>query len=361
MASFADLGGLVAAKSALMSAAVFAVRNYSGNDLYCNPHCAIQLMAESDAAGLARHPYWKDLHHDSSCAGRNEEYIANQNKTTERQLMDWLVAFWTGLGVLLIAKEALSGLLKIRKGTTSLRVAGASALVSVIFGVFSATIFLMHTHYNVDITHLGGGIVHHALAHYTGINDKQGSVSEGYLIFGFFNRVFYATTLYALVTRDARLKECFSPLVLVGLLQVQAMIALRQVGKNHPVYHDMAKDGATPAMLAALPYTTEWRAFKHCITHHDNGLSFSGDFFLDPFWDLFLYAQSFLHNDVLRLQLGSTAHHVFSAAADAAMGAMGAGLLYVLLRVASWFVPIDSSTPAADAAGKGKAKTVKQQ
>jgi len=329
----------LAAKSAVMTALVFAVRHFSGNELYCNPQCAIQLVLDKDAEALAKHPYWKDLRPDGSCAGSLDAYISNQNKPDERVIMDAFVTFWTSLGVLLLVTQSVKGAYNIWKGSAKLGASLASAIASAVFGVFSATIFLMHTHFNVDITHLGGGIVHHALAHITGINDKQGSVSEGYLIFGACNRFLYIAALYTLVTRNARFKQCFNPYVLIGLLQVQTFIAVRQVGKNHPVYHDMAKDGATPAMLSALPYTTEWRAYKHCITHHDNGLSFSGDFFLDPFWDAFLYAFSFLHNDVFKIQLGSTAHHVFSCAGDAAMGLMGVGLIYTGLHIASWFVP----------------------
>lgn len=339
------LSGLVVAKSAIMSGLVIGLRHvYS--ELYCNPHCAIRLVAESDPGAFSRHPYWKDLKDDGSCSGAKlDSYVERQGMSSERVIMDTLVSFWTVLGTLLLLRAALQGFRKVASGTLSFSSAASSAIVSCVFGVFSATIFLMHTHFNTDITHLGGGIVHHALSQSMGIDDKRGSVSEGYLIFGMFNRLVYSSALYLLVARSTHLSQYLDPWVLVGLLQVQAYIAVRTVGQNHPVYHEMTKNGPSPAMMVALPYTSEWRAFKHCITHHDDGLSFSGDFFLDPFWDMFLYAFAYLHNVVFRLQLGSWGHHVFSCAGDVAMGAMSIGLIYLLLHVAAWFVVPSTPSP----------------
>lgn len=346
-----SLMGLVVAKSAVMSGLVIGLRHvYS--ELYCNPHCAIRLVAESDPDAFGRHPYWKDLKHDDSCSGTKlDSYVERQGMSSERIVMDTLVSFWTVLGTLLLLREAYQGVRRVVLGTLSLSSAASSAIASCVFGVFSATIFLMHTHFNTDITHLGGGIVHHALSQSMGIDDKRGSVSEGYLIFGMFNRLVYSLALYLLVARSTHLSQYFNPWVLVGLLQVQAFIAVRTVGKNHPVYHEMAKNGPSPAMMSALPYSHEWRAFKHCITHHDDGLSFSGDFFLDPVWDLFLYAFSYLHNDIFRIQLGSWGHNAFSCAGDVAMGAMSIGLIYMLLHVAAWFVVPSLPSPFS---AKGK-------
>jgi len=321
-----------------MSALVIGLRHFY-HPLYCSPHCGVRLVAENDPAAYARHPYWKDLAADDSCTGSNlATYLTRQGLSSERMIMDAFVLIWTLLGMYFLLREGIKGCRQIMAGNLSLSSATSSAIVSSVFGVFSATMFLMHTHFNTDITHLGGGLVHHALPQHVGIDDKNKSVSEGYLIFGAFNRIVYSAALYLLVKRSPRLSQCFNPWVLVGLLQIQTYIAVRNVGQSHPIYHEMAKNGATPAMLSSLPYTREWRAFKHCITHHDTGLSFSGDFFLDPFWDAFLFAFSFLHNQVFKIQLGSWAHHAFSAAGDAAMSLMSVCLIAILLHVGTWFV-----------------------
>ena len=109
---------------------------------------------------------------------------------------------------------------------------------------------------------------------------RGGSVTEGYLLNGACNRIFYVVALYLLVTRDTRLKHIYDPYLIIGLFQLFMWVALKQVGRNHPIYHEWAKDGPTPEMMTSLPYTSMWRAYKHCIVHHDNGLSFCGDFFL---------------------------------------------------------------------------------
>jgi hypothetical protein len=344
----AILSGLLLTKSIVL----LLVRRF-GNELYCSPQCAISLMEKNDHAALQRHPYWKDLKPDGSCGSASmDKYVSNQLTQTERKYMDAFVKFWLVTGICFLVYEFIQGLRKVTLSRNlSLSSALSSSVVSSVFGVFSATIFLMHTHFNVDITHLGGGIVHHAMGadpRFVGINDKNASVSEGYLVFGALNRFFYMWVLWALVARDERLKKCFSPLVLIGLLQIQTWVAVKQVGKNHVVYHEMSKHGSTNAMNNAWPYTMEWRAYKHCITHHDNGLSFSGDFFLDPFWDLFLYAFSWVHNDLLKIPLGSTAHFVFSGLGDVVMGVMTTTLLYCFLHIGSWFVTTDDKVKKED-------------
>jgi len=64
-------------------------------------------------------------------------------------------------------------------------------------------------------------------------------------------------------------------------------------------------------MVSAWPYTLESRAYKHAIVHHESGESFSGDPFLDPLFDYQLFAFGILHNDVLKLTIGSPAHYLF--------------------------------------------------
>ena len=60
---------------------------------------------------------------------------------------------------------------------------------------------------------------------------------------------------------------------------------------------------ATKEMAGAWPYTDDYRAYKHCIVHHDTGESFAGDPVLDPLFDWQLHAFGNLHNNVLGLKL----------------------------------------------------------
>lgn len=298
----------------------------------------MRLVKESDPLAYGRHPYWSGLDYGHECGGDDlKTYVVNQGTANgERQIMDTLVMLWTATGGLMV----MYSLLKRR----TLSVSGlVTVAASVLISLLAATTLLMHTHFNVDITMMAGGIMHHAFDKVPGINDAGGSVTEGYLLNGAFNRVFYVAALYLLVTRDSRLKGVFDPYLLIGLFQLFMWVALKQVGRNHPIYHEWAKDGATPEMMSALPYTSMWRAYKHCIVHHDNGLSFSGDFFLDPLYDAYLYAFAYIHNTLLRIPLGSAAHYVVSTASDAFMSVLNVFLLYVALRAGSLVIPHYSS------------------
>jgi len=333
------LGLAVVGKSLFLLAAFVITRRYS--PLYCSPHCAMRLVNESDPAAYSNHPYWKDLQYDDSCAGDSlKEYVEHQNNNNERVWMDGSVNTWTFLGACLVLYSMVRGSFQLR--------AILAGLVSAVFALMGATVVLMHTHFEVDITFLSGGILHHAISDMTGINDKNNSVTEGYLYCGTLNQLFYTATIYFLITRDKRLKKYYNPILAIGLLQLLILLAFKTVGKMHPVYHEMAANGSTPELENAWPYTPAWRAYMHCIVHHSSGLSFSGDPFLDPIYDTFLYIFAFLHNQVFKISLGSALHFAFSTVADMVMGIMGVLIMYSILHIGAFFIPSRS----------GKAKTV---
>jgi len=208
-----------------------------------------------------------------------------------------------------------------------------------IVAYFAGIIVLMHTHFEADITFLCGGILHHARADKPGIDYKNNSVTEGYLYCGGLNRYLYALVLYWLISRDKRLKKYYNPWVAMGLMQLFVLFALTVVGKNHPLYHALAINGSTPEMDNAWPYTFAWQAYRHVIVHHDNGLSFSGDVFLDPIWDGFLYTFAFVHNTMFKIQLGSVAHFIVSTVGDIMMGLLSTGIIYILLHLGVSVMP----------------------
>jgi hypothetical protein len=72
--------------------------------------------------------------------------------------------------------------------------------------------------------------------------------------------------------------------------------------------------------------------------HHRNGESFSGDPFLDPIFDSQLYAHSFLHNKIFRIEMGSNSHFIFSMIADMAMGLINVVVILMSLHAATSIV-----------------------
>lgn len=331
------MSALVIAGSSLMKSSfvmtVFNLLREYVDPMYSNPHCALRVVNETDPFAYSKHPYWKDLVYDESCKGDNlTRWIEHQtigNQIDERYITDLTLFFFTkvlapasilyGLYHIFIKEGAQTGLLEKAK----------KLFFSLFVAYVGATVMLMHTHFDVDILFLTGGIYHHAVADAPAINYKTNTITEGYVLCGASNRVFYnIIVFYLLSTTFPRIRKLLNPALTIGLLQVTMFLAINQVGKMHPVYHDMARNGSTPEMDNALPYTHAWRAFKHCITHHDNGYSFSGDLFLDPLWDGFLDTMAYLHNHVWHITFGSPMHYLFSMLADAIMGMMGVGIIY---------------------------------
>jgi hypothetical protein len=328
------IAAAIVLKSLLLIAAFAIHRTY--NSLYSSPQCAMRLVNESDPGAYSRHPYWKDLTYDNSCAGEAmDRYIKNQYYNDERWYMDTLVNMWTGAGAFLV----LCTLFRVRDISIK---AVFTGLAIIIFAYFGATVILMHTHFEIDITMMGGGILHHARAEKPGIDFKSGSVTEGYLYCGSLNRLFYTLISYWLITRDSRLKKYYNAWFAIGLLQLILLAELTVVGKMHPVYHAMAINGSTPEMDNAWPYTKPWLAYMHCIVHHDSGLSFSGDVFLDPVWDTFLYVFAFFHNNLFNITLGSYAHVIANTIADMAMSVVGVAIIYSLLQLGVFLIPFKS-------------------
>eukprot|EP01038_Epipyxis_sp_PR26KG_P009012 gene9012-12154_t len=331
------------AKAILTTTLFLIVREYF-DQTYANPQCALRVLNETDHRAYQRHPFWKDLQYDVSlCDDMNLTAWVNHQSLgggvlQEKQLSDLLVYIYSGL----VAPALI--LYELYRAYKGYHVDGwkqhlLSSLwrlcTSAMFGLFSASINLMHSHYANDITYMTGVTYHHAVDKVVGISSSV--IAEGYLITGLGNRLFYSVALYLIVSKSKILSAHFNPLLLVAIFQLGMHSAIRQVAAMHPVYHLMALD---PSSLEnALPYTTKWRAYKHCITHHDNGLSFSGDFFLDIFWDTFLYVYAFIHNQIFHLKVSSYGHYLLCTISDAVMGLMGVGVMYLCLRVLALFTP----------------------
>lgn len=355
-----------AAVKATIVAGVFLFMRLNVNPLYNNPQCAMRLVNETNPVAYSVHPYWKDLVYDNSCADEKLlSYVDNQTNNGERFYAEIGILFWNVLGAFLLLRELYKSVTASSTASSPFSSADAFVkfawhnIVSAVVCFIGSTLMLMYTHFEVDITFLCGGILHHAFADKPGINNKLGTLTEGYFLCGFFSRAFMVLSLYLLVTRDKHLKKYYSVATMIGMLQLLILAAFTQVGRMHPVYHEMSANGATPAMLNSWPYTTLWRAFKHCITHHDSGYSFSGDLFLDPVHDYYLDAFSYVHNNVFHAELGSFTHLLLSTVSDAVMGIVTIAILYATLYVGTLFLPRPSSPDAQSSsasAGVGASK-----
>jgi len=124
--------------------------------------------------------------------------------------------------------------------------------------------------------------------------------------------------------------------MVVAMLNVGAQLALNMVLNNHPRYHAAADGGLTPELQSAWPWTFHWFAYYHVIVHHDRGYSFGGEPLLDPFYDWQLDMGSFLHNDILKLQLGTYGHYLFVTLWDVFQSLSGMLVIWIVVRICAY-------------------------
>lgn len=314
-------------KPIALFAALYAIQKLVSPN-YANGQCAMRLVNETDPRAYSVHPYWKDLQYDESCAGQTMEYFdAQKTNNFEFVLGSYLQMGWNALSLVTI----IYGLsyVKIPTVFNSVR----NLLGHLIVGFFGGTLIMMHTHFEGDILYLTGAIAHHAFSNVPGIDKATASLAEGYLISGLFNRFLYVFGAAWFSKSDKKLSS-FSPLCIAAILNISLYVAAETVGRNHPKYHEMV----TPEMVNSWPYTQEWRAYKHCIVHHDNGESFSGDPFLDPVFDSLLYLFAYLHNTVFQLQLETLPHYIFVWLFNMLTGGVSLTVLYGIMRLCSLFM-----------------------
>ena len=344
------LTAVAVAKSVAVMGALSALREFV-DPLYANPQCALRLVNETDPQAYALHPFWSGLTYDESCAGeRLDAYIGNQSSKVEAFWQSTITYAWNLVGFICIAWPICTRVLP--KGIAGVGHGIPGGFVSCLLSFVAGTVVLMHTHFEQDVTFMTGAIIHHAFAEKPGMDEKDQSMSQGYLLCGLLNRGFYSLVLYTLIRSSKRLRAVINPVVMVGGVQLFIWVALSEVKKSHVVYHDMVNNGTyTEAMQNAWPYSSAWRAYYHAVVHHRNGESFSGDLFLDPVYDAQLYGHAFLHNDVLGITMGSQAHFLFSIVADMVMGMVGIIVLFMYLHIGAYAVHIVTH---AQNAGLGK-------
>jgi hypothetical protein len=287
---------------------------------------------ESDPRAFSVHPYWKDLAYDNSCTPDIlQAYRNGQFSLFEGWLQTNMTMIWNIIAILTLLYYVFNGL----KNGISIKNAIRISIGCFIVGFFSGTLLMMNTHFEQDVTFLTGAIIHHAEESSPGINLEKATISQGYIICGLVNRLFYSFAIYHFVTKSKKLSAVFNPLVLICLLNLMLWFAVSNVKHYHPWYHEVA----TPEMKYAMPYSLESRAYHHVILHHDTGESFSGDPLLDFVFDYQLYAFGFLHNKVFGIQLGSPAHHMFNAVFDCASGIICNIVIFCLLHACAVLMP----------------------
>jgi len=337
-------------KSSLLMLAFHSLRAF-WDPLYCNVYCSLKLMNTSAPSGYASHPYWKDLNYGDSCTDEQlHQYVLNQSSAGEYTISYIMSRLYTSSSVLVLLYHAW-------KNRRSLSIGMIPALLWC--GYWMANIIMMNTHFEQDITFLTGGILHHAKAAKPALDKKSGTNAQGYLVCGTLNRIFFHYAIYYLVSNDKKIFKKLNPWMVVAMMNIGAQLALQMVLNNHPRYHAAADGGMTPELASAWPWSFHWFAYYHVIIHHDSGYSFGGEPVLDPFYDWQLDAGAYLHNDILKLQLGTYSHYVFVTLWDLFQSLSGMIVIWIIVRMAAFpLKEMPQAVAAPEATGTPSKKKV---
>jgi hypothetical protein len=177
---------------------------------------------ESAPDHYVKHPVWKDISYDDSCAGEAlQTYLTNntQNKL-ENSLVIWSFGCFTVIGTLAIIYTALKKLSIPR--FSDLMLLSCTSFTS----YHAAKLMFMHTHFQQDILYMIGAIIHHAQSKLLGLNKKDGTVAQGYYLCGLVNQAFYTYCLWYFANKTSRggssskKMKIFNSVLLMSLLQL---------------------------------------------------------------------------------------------------------------------------------------------
>jgi hypothetical protein len=314
-------------KSAILSLVFLGLRTY--DPMYASVDCGLKVMNISDPQGYAGHPYWKELRYGHCSDEMVDQYVKNQSSSVEYFIGVTLEGqLYLFISCLVLLYQSWQ-LVKTRRFSFKL------LPVLLFIGFWVANVILYMTHFEQDITYLTGGILHHAGVRGPGVNKKAKTISQGYVLCGIANRFFIHYALYKLLLQDKKLLSRFNIWMVLGMINLAMYFIVAMVSANHPIYHAMAINGSTPEMDNAWPYTRAWRAYAHCITHHQTGYSFGGDLFLDPIWDYQMDAFAWGHNQLFKLEAGSMGSNIFGMLHDSLQNIIGIFVIWIVSRLAA--------------------------
>jgi len=317
----------------------------SWEPLYMNSTCLMDLVRISAPEHYALHPTWKyyQMASNETCESISgvsiEQYFLNmyQSGTTEYNI------FWGVLGVLSVVSSLIFLQRLVQGKVTSIVGVIACAVLSWNQG----SLFHLLSHYQNDISHLNGNVMHHSNFSVGGDNAALVNTLPPGLIINFLQNYF---TVYMMmwVTLDYFKLDKWTYLALSSPLIMAKFILQMKI--IHPYIHTQHTS------WYGKPISYFMDDYKgHVLCHHVSGYCL-GD---SPVYSFFYDAMLYVHGKVYELgyiRFKSVTHYAANIALDYFLLATVLMFLFITVAVMSPFLP---KALQKDSAAAGKASKVK--
>jgi len=325
----------------------FAAIRYFWKANYSSPRCLLSLLNSTEPAHYQAHPFYHGVslpELDSTSSGGDcrsfEEikgYVDMQYEYSEAKIFQ-AVMFLMGLVATYCGYSVLREVLSVKFVFAALLVFQISVLD------------MSYAHFGQDILYLCGNIMHHAnIEQYRGDESNATFVAmmpQGFAMSSVATFLWAQCVRYVMLKHNPRLANFISPKALVFATFLALAAILFKVKTNHPLMHEMIKQAAAngtdalEAMKKSNPFEFDsqwgfnWRAYQHVMVHHGNGDAFGPSICFDWIFSYALYGYSYLHNSLLKLQIGTPGHYFFVLAFDVALGLFSTAVYWVYFSVA---------------------------
>lgn len=285
------------------------------DDTYANTECGLQVVQTANPKGYADHPVWRSMR-PSNCEDI-DRYVARQSTNHfQKTLGTWSTYVGTTIGVITLLHSVFTF------GTRHLP-------RTIVVTMIAATIILGTTHFENDILHMNGGMLHHANGP-AGLSGAEGnSLADGLVQNVNLNRVAFSL---ALLTTPSPVPKG----ALFAAVQLGIDFAVRRTNQTHVFGHSQTNETLREWGDTALPWTQKRRAYSHCLVHHPNGYDMVGDPILDTLWfNPLMDVYGWLHRNIAKGRVDSWAHVLLR---DGFHTVIRAGAMWMLCQVAAYRV-----------------------
>lgn len=318
-----------AVKSAIIPLALTAIRTRIPN--YADAQCLLRLVNETANEHFSNHVFYKNVKYDESCAGQPlDDYVNMQFNELGQFENKLLKGTLTGAGAIAVVLLLVHIAQKFNFRYT------LKLLLNqfVVYNSMITVAFLCLCHFEQDITFMLGNIMHHSdISKYSGKSNASfvDSLPNGFCLNTLCN-FFWTIWLLCVLTPKIKIwgNSEASRMTVVCQYLVGVAVALYQISQSHPLYHSMMDE---EKFKGAMPFTFEYKAYKHVIVHHGNGDAFASHPILDPIFSVALSTYDTIHNKMLELEINSPQETAVAIAYDWVLS-----MIVVVVMLASLFL-----------------------
>lgn len=309
----------------------YLIRQYF-EPAYMNSICLIDLVRISAPEHYDVHPFWKHFQANSTCESVTGKSLDTfflemfDNGKLELTALNFSMGSFALSGILFMLYRIFSGASKSFKiGRVLVAVFGY-----ILLGLMHASLFFTHSHYQNDLTHLNGNVMHHSEFKVNGSNGSMvGTLPPGLLYLFLLNYITTCGLMYYLLERfnlDGKLYLALNTIV----LPAKQLFNMKVI---HPYIHTYHKS------WYAWPFSEVFRDYEgHVLCHHVSGYCLGDLPGLSKLYDYAMYWHSFVYK-LKYVEFQTVNHYVLNIVVDYFLIALTFVLMLSLVFVFSFVIP----------------------